>query len=238
MPYDKSRRFLNAFCQIEEALRNLARASKGERFYSLVHKCTHKDKFISRYADDLREFADLRNAIVHERCDGEPIAEPHQKTVLQIEKIRDHLIAPPTVEPAFFRKVAFCQPSDPISEASKIMLENSFSQIPIYAQGQCRGLLTTETIARWLADRFQSPSGPLGEESVEAVAQFREHEDNYVLVPRRATLVEVLDHFDSFAKRGRNLDAIIITTSGHQAEQPLGIITVFDLPEIYRTIGV
>ncbi|HKM38807.1 MAG TPA: CBS domain-containing protein [bacterium] len=239
MPYERSRRYLNAFSEIEAALRNLVQAPKGERFYSLVRKCARKNKIISRHADDLREFADLRNAIVHERCNGEPIAEPHQNTVKQIEKIRDQLIAPPTVEPLFFRKVVWCTPSDPMGKVSKIMFKNSFSQIPIYKKGQCCGLLTTETITRWLAHRLQlADTAALENESVEVVARYCEYKDNYVIASRKATLFEALDCFDGFAKRGRNLDALIITASGESDEKPLGIITVFDLPEIYRVIGL
>src|SRR4051812_42816091 len=36
---------------------------------------------------DLKEFADLRNAIVHERRGGHSIAEPHEKTVRRLEEI-------------------------------------------------------------------------------------------------------------------------------------------------------
>lgn len=126
--------------------------------------------FIKTYEDDLKEFADLRNAIVHERCGGEPIAEPHYKTVIQLEKIRDYITAPPTVEPIFFNDVITCKPDDRIGETAKTMLKNSFSQIPIYDAEEFKGLLTTETISRWLADRLEADDGILLEENVGTVA--------------------------------------------------------------------
>ncbi len=238
MPYEKSKRYLTAFSEIENALRCLACARKGERFYQLIRKAAQKEKSVKIYSDDLKEFADLRNAIVHERCGGEPIAEPHYKTVLRIEKIKDHIVKPPTVEPIFLRKVVTCRPDDMIGEAAKIMLKNSFSQIPIYDEEEFKGLLTTGTISRWLSDRFKSGVGILKEECVSVVAHYCEYRDSYRFVPRQATLFDVLDYFDDFVKMGRNLDALIITHTGKSNQRPLGIVTVFDLPEIFRIIGV
>jgi len=237
MPHENSRRYLNAFSEIERALRCLIGATKGMPFYNLIRKCSQREAIVKKYADDLREFADLRNAIVHERCNGEPIAEPHHKTVLQIEKIRNHIIAPPTVEPVFFRKVICCDLNDPIDEVAKTMLKGSFSQIPMYERGKCKGLLTAETVARWLADKFQDNISVLKGETVGMVADFREYWDNYRFISRKTTLFEVLDHFDSFAKIGKKLDALIITSGGKSNEKPLGIVTVFDLPKTYRLIG-
>lgn len=236
MPYENSRRYLNAFNEIEDALRRLVDADKRERFYELIEKAAQKDKSIKTYSDDLKEFADLRNAIVHDRIGGEPIAVPHYKTVIRIEKIRDFILAPPTVEPIFFKEVVTCKPDDNVSEVAKIMLKNSFSQIPIYDGEIFKGLLTTETISRWLADRLEANEGILMEESVGVVATFCEYDNNYRFISRRATLYDVLEHFNDFPRSGRNLNAIIITNSGKVNQKPLGIVTVYDLPEIYRTI--
>jgi len=60
---------------------------------------------------------------------------------------------------------------------------------------------------------------------------------NYRFISRRTTLFDVLEHFDDFTKRGRNLDALIITHSGKINQKPLGIVTVYDLPEIFRVIN-
>ncbi|MGI6588953.1 MAG: hypothetical protein ACOX2N_09395 [Peptococcia bacterium] len=55
-------------------------------FGQLVKKSEKIEKSVRTYADDLIEFADLRNAIVHKRSDGvHPIAEPHLNTVVYIK---------------------------------------------------------------------------------------------------------------------------------------------------------
>ena len=55
-------------------------------------------------AIELKEYGDLRNAIVHERIDDQPIAEPHEKWCA-MEAIRD-LLPRPTVGELFLGRVS------------------------------------------------------------------------------------------------------------------------------------
>lgn len=103
-----------------------------------------------RYRDDLKEFADLRNAVVHERGGGQPIVEPNDWAVARIRAIAEHLMSPPRVLPQFQTSVVTLTPAT-IGEAVVIMHERSFSRIPIYEHTQFMGLLTSNTIARWLS---------------------------------------------------------------------------------------
>lgn len=80
-------RFMNAFTAIEKYLRKYKTSDKThESFYGLVEKAKKKDAIVRQYELDLKELADLRNAITHERTDGHPIAEPYPSTVDLIEK--------------------------------------------------------------------------------------------------------------------------------------------------------
>ena len=51
----------------------------------------------------MKEYGDLRNAIVHDRADGKVIAEPNDDVVVQIEKIAALLLEPRRLY-RFFRK--------------------------------------------------------------------------------------------------------------------------------------
>jgi hypothetical protein len=82
-----SDRFLNAFNSIERYLREFAKQGKETRFYALVDLASNSNPAVRRFKDDLKEFADLRNAIVHERTDGHVLAEPNDKAVNEIAAI-------------------------------------------------------------------------------------------------------------------------------------------------------
>ncbi|UZM99664.1 hypothetical protein OL548_06065 [Lysinibacillus sp. MHQ-1] len=59
---------------------------------------------MKKYEDDLRSYADLRNAIVHHRTSiNYVIAEPHTDVVERIEYI-DATLAKPTLVGQMFRK--------------------------------------------------------------------------------------------------------------------------------------
>ncbi len=77
-------------------------------FYRLIDQAKKKDVLVRKYEDDLRSYADLRNAIVHHRTSMEfVIAEPHIDVVERIEHI-DFTIAKPTLVGQMFRKKSAC----------------------------------------------------------------------------------------------------------------------------------
>jgi len=145
-----SDRFLNAFNSIERSLRKFTKKEKGERFYTLVDVASKSYPIVRHFSNDLKEFADLRNAIVHERTDGHVLAEPNNQAVEMIEHIASLLSNPPKVIPLFKCKVYALSVGDPIAKAVKAMSERSFSQMPVYDGAAFVGLLTANTVARWL----------------------------------------------------------------------------------------
>jgi hypothetical protein len=62
--------------------------------------------------------------------------------------------------------------------------------------------------------------------------QETEDPNNFELVGRTATIFEAKEKFDDYYRRGKSLDAIVITESGRRREAALGIITVFDYPDL------
>lgn len=233
-----SERFLNAFIEIEQELRSIVGSDRYLSFYNLVNRASSINKTVEIFAIYLKEYADLRNAIVHERIDGQPIAEPHETAVLHLEEILDILKSPPRIEDGFLGEVVTCTPSDPIGYAMKRMLCESFSQFPVYMDSKFVGLLTAETVARWVADRLSCGVGLIEEESVSEVLKYTEYPENYAFIGRKATLFEVLSLFEEFNKQGRILKAVIVTSTGDKHEIPVGILTTFDLSKLYEKVGM
>jgi hypothetical protein len=59
-----------------------------------------------------------------------------------------------------------------------------------------------------------------------------EDPDNVVLLARTATIFDAKERFDDYYRRGKSLDAIVITDAGRPRDKPLGIITIFDYPNL------
>jgi hypothetical protein len=96
-----SESFLNSFAAIEKHLRSIGKADRSASFYQVVDSSARSDRVVRRYRDDLKEYADLRNAIVHERFDGHVIAEPNDRAVADLSKLQAML----TASTARFRKM-------------------------------------------------------------------------------------------------------------------------------------
>lgn len=230
----RSAAYLDAFVRVERHLRGLVDGRRDETFGALLSRASATSAVVRRFADDLREYADLRNAIVHERRGGEPIAEPHDQTINDLQRIAGIIADPPRVNQLGTMNVVTCAPETPIGTSAREMLAGDFSQLPVYREREFVDLLTSETIARWLGSELERHGGILEEQPVSAVLQFREPSSLEKFIGRDRIVIEVIDLFETTARDGKNLDAVIVTQNGTPRETPLYILTVFDLPRLYQ----
>jgi predicted transcriptional regulator len=237
MDNDRSTHFLSAFCRVERRLREITGGSRQDTFSMLLNRAIAYAT-IRPFSDDLREFAELRNAIVHNRGGGYAIAEPHQVAVDRLEEIERLISQPPSVESMRITRPVICAPSDPIGKAAKAMLDSKFSQLPVYIGDEYVGLLTSETIARWIAAKFQPDLNMLEEEPVQQVLSHGEEDNVCQFVSRTTPVADVIALFDKTAHSGKSLAAVIVTHSGKRTEKSLGILTVYDLPMLYQKAGL
>jgi len=224
--------FLATFSVIEKHLRRETQSDAKVSFYQLVESAGQYDRAVRHLRDDLKEFADLRNAITHERTDGHPIADPTNAAVQQLERIRTLLLSTPTVYPAFKKPVASVDASSSITQALGVMHADRFSQLTVTRQGRFVALLRANTVARWLAARASDQIVDLGGTSIHDVLAHTEDSENHQFLKRDATVFDALACFESFETRGKRLEAILITHSAKPTETLLGIVTVYDVPQL------
>ena len=141
-------------------------------------------------------------------------------------------LSPPKVIPTFQHKVDVADHGSALAGVVSRMSTRKFSQLPVIKDGRFIGVLTTNTIARWLGAHAADGMALLDDTTVGNVLDHTECPENYVFVSRSTTLFQVLDHFDRFESQGRALDAILITEQGKSTTAFLGIITFYDIPRI------
>jgi len=233
-----SEAFLVTFATIEKWLRQMDGADRILPFSKLVEQVALRHSAVDRFRVDLKEYANLRNAIVHERTDGHVIAEPNDRAVADFTRICASLTNPPAVIPKFQVTVKTRTLDESIGDAVREMRVGSFSQLPILREGKVIDLLTAGTVARWLAHELENDLVSLKDTKISEVLPHVEEKDHYCLLPRKATLLDALSKFEEFAARGKDLDAILITTDGRPNQPLLGIITLYDLPTILAECGL
>ena len=182
---------------------------------------------------DLNRF---RNYVVHQYRRHKPLAVPTAEAVEQITAIRNELLSPPSLVALAAKPVEQCCPTDPLGCSVKKMHDGVFSQLPVYDGQKCLGLLTAETIARWLANHLGDGAGLVEEKPIADVMKHQEDHDNHTFLARTATVADGLAAFDDFLCRGKRLEAILITQNGRPAEALLGIVTIHDIPKLNQAI--
>ncbi len=230
-----SQLFLNSFSEIEDFLGRYTNTIRHDSFGNLVHKASRSNSIIRKYKNDLFELKDLRNAIVHERSDGHIIAEPHDSTVILIQKIEGLLKNPPEVLPTFKGQVLTLYIYDSLLDAVRLMEQKSYTQIPILdEESNYVDLLTTNTIVRWLgANTNNKDLSQILKVDIDEVLRYKEDSNLCLFISTKTSFLEVIEIFEEYKNKAKKLEALIITQNGSKNEDFLGIITNWDLPTIY-----
>ncbi len=232
-----SERFLNAFSAIEHEMERILKLKDHRRFFELVEKSARVNPVIERYRFDLKEYGELRNAIVHDRAGGVVIAEPNDEAVAQIERIARLLLEPPRVAPLFLKEVLTLSVSHPVSRAIRDFGRMSYTQAPVLDDSKMAGLLTSNMIVKWMGLSLADDTFDIDKTNLWDVINTVGHESNYEFVSVNKSLFDIPDLFYRWQNEGKKLEAVLITQHGEDSEPLLGIITNRDLPLIHRELG-
>lgn len=225
--------FLAAFNAIESFLRAELEAKKSDGFSWMARTAAKKGIITREQSETLKEYADLRNAISHgEYEDFRPIAEPLQETVDDIERLRDQIIRPSrAMEVIAQEQIVTFSPDDDIHDVLATITSTGLTQFPIYAEGQCVGLLTTNAVARWVA-------AELGEDDrihPASVGELLEHSgrlDQPVFLPRSITAAGAVEALTTPLDSGAVPRLAIITEHGKPSQKPLAVLGATDIPTL------
>lgn len=233
METENSDRFLIAFNRIDHRLRDIVGIKDFTPFYRLIDQAKKKEVLVKKYEDDLRSYADLRNAIVHHRTSIHyVIAEPHTDVVERIEYIDATLAKPMLVGQMFRKRVLVFQESDSLKHVLKVIHQRKYTQFPVYFNKQFRGLITTVGITNWLASKMGGGYLPKGIPTLHDILMHEKNRVNYKFVSRYITIYEAEEIFKQGVERGRRFEALLITEHGKPHQKLIGIITPLDIVKI------
>ena len=232
---DRAQQFIQLYNQLSRYLREHSDADTNLPFYQLIRVASTTHSTVRRYLADLKEYGDLRNAIVHNQTyPQQVIAEPTEATITQFTRIVESITAPKRLIPTFQKNLHLFSTQDLLLEALGYIKNNEFSQIVVQSQAGL-SLLSIEGIALWFAEQQRA------EMNVEKVtigdALAHEHPDNALFMARNAFVDDAREAFaeGTLTRTHPRLMAIIITNTGKRTEQPLGIVTPWDLLQDVNT---
>jgi hypothetical protein len=234
------RRFLAAFNEIEDFFRSKLDEDKHLDFVQLERAYDAKFGLPGQYRAALRAFRILRNAMVHVRYfRGQPIAEPVPGVVDQIELLLELLKSPRcALDVIGGRDVCVALCDEPVRSVLEHVSRHDYSQFPVYDRSEYVGILTTNTIARWLGDQLTRNQGLAEEEPVRTVMRFAEEHERGLLVRRTITVQDAIDKLLHGGPGDTPATALVVTSGGRTNDTPLRVMAAFDLPELTGSLSL
>ncbi len=235
MGNELSIRFQEIYNQLDHYLRkSLARDSDVSHSF-LIKKAAEKDMNIRSQREKLLQFAQLRNAIVHnpERGKAHPIAEPHPIIVEQYEAVLNKVLNPPKALSVAisFNKIFTASLEDKAKDVMRIMNEKIFTHVPVMEGDKMVGVFSENVVFSFLVKHEIA----IVDKDI-TICEFGEflpiekHPSEYFLfASRTALLFDIQKLFDNELEKNRRLGVVFITDSGKQDEKLLGMITAWDI---------
>jgi len=225
-------RFLSFFNQIEQWMRQCLKSRNHASFSEMLGKM-EDNPIVIRHQKDLRQFSELRNAIVHTRKENFVIAEPHDEIVASIEKIFNELQNPPRIN--CNHKIETIHETDKIEKMLNLINESDFSQLPLVnSENQVIEIVSTNTIARWLAAKAGDDLISIQDTLIKDLLPHIEYKMNYRFISRTKNYYDAAAIFQSESnKQGYNLDAIFVTDSGLSNQKIIAMLCISDLAQYF-----
>jgi predicted transcriptional regulator len=227
---ERATEFIQLYNQLSSRLSELAGGDRGIPFTTLADRVARGNSAVRAFLSELKDFAALRNAIVHNN--GFPvrvIAEPSEGALTEFKDIVNRILSPPKLIPRFQKVIRCFNEGDRISTALEYMAQHDYSQIVVKDGSHLIRVLTAEGIARWLAQNAHAELVDIHNTTIKHVVLL-EPPQAFELISRERTIYDASQVFSTaLERRKERIFAIVITHSGKQKEEPLGIVTPWDV---------
>lgn len=225
-------RFINAYNLIDHSLRVQYNFKTNITFSDLIRRCSTLNQLIRVYEDDLIELARLRNAIVHNRSER-LIAEPHEDIVELMERIAQHVSAPPlAIDVIKSVSVSIIPTEAKVRDFFIMTYKVGHSNIPVYnVKNELVGVMRRDVLMQALGKIVENGGSIdhfIENTTIEQYMREFPYTSHFCIASAQITIEEVLSLFEN----NRKLSCIIVTQTGAANSQLKGIITVGDLIDL------
>ena len=234
--FENSKRFIDAYNNIDYALKKRYNLNRSMGFSDLIRKVSALNFTVRKYEDDLIDYGRLRNAIIH-NSDDFVIAEPHDSVVENIEHIEKLIVTPPkAIDTVATKDVHIIQSDKSMREVITTIAQTGFSNIPVYngkneLVGVANGQKILSSFGQFLLSGGKSESF-LDNVQIEDMLTSLENSNYFCVKKADCTVEEALEEFN----KNHKLLAILFTKKGLANELPIGIMTGSNIVDAQRIL--
>lgn len=212
------------FNKLETMLKKRANARSEESISSVVSSLVniHKDRVVRQFERDIRQFIELRNAIIHQSTDR-AIAEPYEETVTALRQLVVNIEQPKTAWDIATTELIKVGLDDNLSEVVRQMAQMHITSLPIVEDKRVIGFVSESTVVKIVDKAFEHGGALIDEAKIKDVAYDKPYGDDsdvYAFVTRKVTVYEIEDMFNNAIKRASDSWQFLYRTRGMHRQLP------------------
>lgn len=225
-----AKRFIAAYNRLDQGLRDIYSIKRSLTFSDMIRKVANVNTVVSKFEEELIDYARLRNAIVHKSND-DIIAEPNVDVVEKLEKITRLITTPPRViECLRPRKLYTIDGDTTLKEVILQMERSGYSVVPVYISGTLVGVIHRKMVIDGIG-KFVEQQKDIDDSLNEPVSKcldiFNET-NHYEVAPASLTIENLMYMF----QQNRKLSCVILTENGNYTEPAKVVIVSSDLIDL------
>lgn len=230
-------KFLNIYNRLDAYMRKELQEEDYVSHTKLLNNMKARGNIYFKYnIDDLKSYATLRNAIVHnpKSKEAKPIAEPHDLIVKKYEDLVNRVLNPPKAldSIAIRRQDVFTTTLDDNALlVMKEMNKNIFTHVPVIEEDKMIGVFSENTVFTFFADKdialFEDKMKI--KDFINYIPIEKHQSETFKFVSRDTTVLEIEEIFRKEFENKKRISAIFITENGKEEEKLLGLITPWDV---------
>lgn len=231
-----SGKFLAIYNELDRFMRESLDEDFGTPHYRLIEAMAKKNRVFKQHSYDLKAFADLRNAIVHnpDARVADPIAEPHDYVIQKYKEIMEEVMNPPRALETIAVGIRDIYTTTMEANALEVMEEmnrNCYTHVPVLHDGRLLGIFSENTIFSYLVQNQAATTlrdHTIGD-FIELIPIDKHTSEYFEFAPKTSLVIDIEARFQSDLSHNKRLQIVFITENGKSTEKLLGLITPWDL---------
>lgn len=183
---------------------------------------------------ELNVCREIRNMLSHNADnDGDHIVEPSEEVLISLQNILEHVSAPKyAVKYGTPQdKIMWANLNDRLIDIMHRMHNKGYSHVPIMENGIITGVFSAGSLFSYLEENgLDALDDSSRVRQLRDVLSIDKHgAEKYLFMPEDTTIYQVRAAFEKRSERNSRPSAVFITKNGNQKEQPIAMLTPWDV---------
>jgi|SRR5690554_3119776 len=232
-----SRKFIYIYNKLDDYMRDLLNEKIHVSHSYLIDTLAKKSGLFKYYKNDLKEFAQLRNAIIHNThfsgsSVGEIIAEPVDEVIELYEELLNKVTRPKCAKDMYRKinqdSVLTATLNTTLMKIIKSMYRRKNTCVPIIENQKLMGVFSENVLLTLIAKKGVVDYNKLKIKDIIKLIDIDSHQGEYFSFCKiKDDIFTIKELFQE--KHNKRLEMIFVTSSGKRNENILGVISAWDI---------